>query len=72
MLDFHSRLDGTGYTLTVLTFQTPCSYPIIFMDPKINKAFGTDVFSYLVLSFVITGTEHYILTKSLKIKQLTF
>lgn len=56
----------------VLNFQALIVCTIIVMASKMDESSSTDVFPHLVLGSMMTGIEHELLTKKVKIKPPTF
>uniref|UniRef100_M1DBY3 Uncharacterized protein n=1 Tax=Solanum tuberosum TaxID=4113 RepID=M1DBY3_SOLTU len=59
-------------TPIVTTTQAPSTQPIVAIAPRMDEASSIDAFFHSILDPVMTGTEHELLTKFLKLKFLKF
>ncbi|WMV45532.1 hypothetical protein MTR67_038917 [Solanum verrucosum] len=68
VLAFLSGLEGTGATLDVPITQVPGTQLVVATTPGMDEASGKKAILHPVLSPVMTGTKHELLTKFLKLK----
>lgn len=72
MFYFLSGLDATKATSSVHAYQFLSVQPIAITALRIGEALGNNIIHCLVFGLIMTGTEHDLLTKFLKMKPLNF
>ncbi|KAH0743076.1 hypothetical protein KY290_031069 [Solanum tuberosum] len=72
IMSFQKGLVGPGVLPYAQAIQAPSNHPIAITVPKVGVNIGNDVFFRPLLGSVMTGNEHEMLTKFLKLKPPVF
>ncbi|XP_049372615.1 uncharacterized protein LOC125837564 [Solanum verrucosum] len=72
IMSFLKGLIGPGILPTIQATQTPANPPIAITAPKVDGTAGNGIFFHHLLGTVMTGNQHEMLTKFLKLKSPMF